>query len=779
MSSSRRFSEYRASGVASRGTTTTVELMPTPLVDWLRAQDDETLAALLRLRPDLAVPPPADLTVLATRAGHPGLGAPGLRRPRHRHARRAGGPRRRRRGPRARARAPSCARLLGPDVPAAALDTRSRRPCATRALVWGARRRARRWSRPPATWCRATPAAWAARRRGGRVVGAARAARRGRRRTSAACSTRSPPARRSAAAGRGADPASPVGRLLARGLLLRVDPETVELPRQVGLALRGDRPLGAVAVHPPDVGRRDRGADVVDRTAGGAALELLRRVELLIAFWGRTPPPLLRSGGLGVRELRRAAKEIDTDETTAALLVELAVAADLVAETDGVTPGVGAHHRRPTCGPPAARSCAGRCWPAPGWSCPGCPGLVGRKDDAGKPITALSDGVAPPAGPAGPPPGARRARRAARPAAPRLAPAQLADLLAWRAPRRGGRLRDEVVAWTLAEATALGVVALDALSTTRAGRCSTTRTGSSPALRATLPAPVDHVLLQADLTAVAPGPLEAGLAARARPGGRRRVGGRAPPSTGSPRPSIRRALDAGPQRRRPARPARHPLGHPGAAGADLPRRRRRPPARTAARRRGGVVPALRRRGAASPRCSPTRTPIGLELRRIAPTVVVSAAAARRAAGRAARGRVQPGRRGPRRARCWTSPTAAAAPHRGRRRPPGPVPRRSRTPRSSRALVSRMRAGRRAGRGASRGRAVRRTGRPWSILLRRGRASGAGCGSGSSTGTGWRGSGCWRRSASAAGWSRAATTVDGARAPRSRCTGSRASRVVDG
>ncbi len=34
--------------------------MPTPLVDWLRAQDDATLAALVRLRPDLTVPPPAD-----------------------------------------------------------------------------------------------------------------------------------------------------------------------------------------------------------------------------------------------------------------------------------------------------------------------------------------------------------------------------------------------------------------------------------------------------------------------------------------------------------------------------------------------------------------------------------------------------------------------------------------------------------------------------------------------------------------------------------------------
>jgi Helicase conserved C-terminal domain len=315
-----------------------------------------------------------------------------------------------------------------------------------------------------------------------------------------------PPLGRSRAGG---DPDSPVGRLLGRGLLLRVDAETVELPRQVGLALRGERPMGRVPVQPPDIGARHRGADVVDRTAGGAALDVLRRVEALIASWSRTPPPVLRSGGLGVRDLRRAAREMDIDEVTAALLVELAVAAELISETDSVTP-----EWVPTTnadvwaagGPELRWSLFARTW----LDLPRLPGLIGRKDDAGRPISALSEGVRRPLAPRD----RRRVLSGLAELPPGTAPtsvAELSDLLTWRAPRRGGRLRDEMAAWTLGEATVLGVVALDALS--GPGRALLTAPSELVrALRATLPEPVDHVLLQADLTAVAPGPLEAALA---------------------------------------------------------------------------------------------------------------------------------------------------------------------------------------------------------------------------------------------------------------------------
>ncbi|MBW0092771.1 helicase-associated domain-containing protein [Pseudonocardia sp. KRD-184] len=478
--------------------------MPTPLVDWLRTQDDDTLARLVALRPDLGVPPPADTTVLATRAA--------VRASVHRtcdeldtvalavlEALAVAD------ADTAPVSRDGIARLLGPDVPAEAL-TGALEALRARAVAWGPDAEisvvaavrdvvprhpgglGRRSSGPAGS--SALPELLAGVDEEERRVLETLAA--------------GPPVGRSRGAGD-----SPVGRLLARGLLLRIDPETVELPRQVGLALRGDHPLGTVAVEPPDIAPRDRGADVVDGTAAGAALGVLRQVEALLALWGRTPPPVLRSGGLGVRDLRRAAKEMDVDEATAALLVEVVVAADLAAASDGASP-----EWTPTTGtdvwlaggPEVRWSLLARTWLA----LPRLPGLVGRKDDAGRPINALSDGARRPLAP-------RDRRRVLAglaelpPGTAPGSPAALADLLAWRAPRRGGRLRDEVVGWTVTEGTVLGVVALDALS--RPGRALLTDPdGIVDALRTALPEPIDHVLLQADLTAVAPGPLVPELA---------------------------------------------------------------------------------------------------------------------------------------------------------------------------------------------------------------------------------------------------------------------------
>jgi len=90
--------------------------------------------------------------------------------------------------------------------------------------------------------------------------------------------------------------------------------------------------------------------------------------------------------------------------------------------------------------------------------------------------------------------------------------AAIADQLAWRSPRRSGQ-RTDLVEGILREAELLGLTGRGAL--TSYGR-TLLAGGSEPAvataLAERLPPPVDHVLVQADLTVVAPGPLEVELA---------------------------------------------------------------------------------------------------------------------------------------------------------------------------------------------------------------------------------------------------------------------------
>jgi hypothetical protein len=483
--------------------------MHRPLVDWLRGQDDETLAALLRVRPDLAVPPPADFTVLATRAG--------IRASVQRAcedldtvslavlealvvADADGEP----------SELAEVGRLLGPDVSADELAA-GLTALRDRALAWGPDDAvsvvpAAREVAPPYPGGLGRPSSGLAATAD--LAGLLADVPADEQRVLDAL-VAGPPIGRSRGA---SDPSGPVGRLVAKGLLLRVDAETVELPRQVGIALRGDRPMGRLDVGRPDVPVRDREPSTVDGTGAGAALELLRQADLLLESWGRNPPAVLRSGGLGVRDLKRTARDAGTDEPTAALLAEVLLAADLVGESDGMPP-----EWLPTtsadawiASPDESRwAVLARAW----LDLPRLPGLVGRRDDADRPIAALSEAVRRP-------PAARDRRRVLQ-ALAELPPGQaigspsaLAELLAWRAPRRGGRLRDDVVSWTVSEATTLGVVALDAVTTQ--GRVlldpAPERSELAATLAEALPAPVDHVLLQADLTAVAPGRLDPELA---------------------------------------------------------------------------------------------------------------------------------------------------------------------------------------------------------------------------------------------------------------------------
>ena len=321
---------------------------------------------------------------------------------------------------------------------------------------------------------------------------------------------------RDAAPGAPAD--RPVPQLLAMGLLRRIDADTVILPRHVGQVMRGEEP-GPVALAAPDpVVATTTSADV-DAVAAGAAIDLLREFDVLLETLGAAPICELRSGGLGVREVRRLAKVTGIDEARLGLLLELAAAAGLIAS--GLPDPQPSNGEAPYWAPTVAADRFAEASPADRWyllantwlDLPARPTLIGTRGPDAKPYAALSDSLYSTAAPldrrlllgmlAELPPGAGVDKRTA------------STALIWRRPRWTKRLQPAPMADLLAEAHLVGLVGRGAISTPGRVLLGGPDDGSADvvdAMARVLPAPIDHFLVQADLTVVVPGPLERQLA---------------------------------------------------------------------------------------------------------------------------------------------------------------------------------------------------------------------------------------------------------------------------
>ncbi|MGW0511118.1 helicase-associated domain-containing protein [Streptomyces olivaceoviridis] len=360
-----------------------------------------------------------------------------------------------------------------------------------------------------------------------------------------------------------ADPAAHLRWLLDRGLLLPTAPGTVVLPREVALHLREGRAHRAPEPLPPAVApAATHSPQVVDATAAGQAYTALATVEELLKDWDEGGPAVLRAGGLSVRDLKRTAVALDVSEPVAAFWAELAYAAGLIAsdgeadERYAATPAYDEWLELP----PAERwARLARAWLAATRT----PGLVGGRDAKDRTLSALGPGLDRSAAPE-----VRHRVLSLLAALPQGAAPDAESVLArlrWERPLRGGQrdgardddLRSRLARWTLSEAELLGVTGRGALSSQGrallgapaapgasaapgAGSAEPTGPGDklpvhhhraperlaplSPAeqgvaaaaaarlLAPLLPEPLDHVLLQADLTAVAPGPLRRPLA---------------------------------------------------------------------------------------------------------------------------------------------------------------------------------------------------------------------------------------------------------------------------
>lgn len=545
--------------------------MPTTLADHLRALSDDALVELLRRRPDLVVPVPADLSALAMRAQSRVSVARALDGLDEFTLRILDAVRLARSGENAEASVASVLALARSDQHADAIHTALtslRRTC----LVYGPDT-GLRVSAGVDEVCSAYPA------------GLGRPAEQLDPATAALCADpaglrrtllSAPPAARAvldrlaagppvgtvsmtgaadpagdggapgtagddAAAGGGTD--NPVRWLVEHRLLVPIGSRdrygTVELPREIGLLLRRDTgPLGPLRPYPPRPEAASRRPDQIDSTGAGQAIEAVRQVDVLLESLAADPPQLLKGGGLGIREVRKLAKATGLDEQLVPLLLEIAYAAGLVGEADvagrdrigRAAPGLLV---LPTAGYDGWRAAPlARRWShlAEAWlGMTRQPGLIGQRDERDRAINAL----APEAERAGAP-ATRRALLdvlADLPAGASPTVDQVLELLAWHHPRRAGA-RQAGSRQALDEAARLGLTGLGALTSYGRLLVRGDAPGSDdedplgvrpvadgiagpPAARALdglLPPPVDHVLVQADLTVVVPGPPEPALA---------------------------------------------------------------------------------------------------------------------------------------------------------------------------------------------------------------------------------------------------------------------------
>jgi hypothetical protein len=324
------------------------------------------------------------------------------------------------------------------------------------------------------------------------------------------------PVGRTRDAAAGTPPDRPVQRLLAAGLLRQVDADTVILPRLVGQVLRGELP-GPVRLTAPDPVVSTTTTADVDAVAAGAVIDLLREVELLLETLGATPVPELRSGGLGVRDVKRLAKVTGIDDGRLALILEVSAAAGLIAagmpEPDPQD-GPGPYWAPTVAADRFIESPSAQKWHllASTWlDLPGRPSLIGHRGPDGKPYAALSDSLFSTAAPLD--------RRLLLDLLSDLSPGAGVDAteasraMTWRRPRWAVRLQPGPVGDLLKEAHTIGVVGRGAITTSgRALLADAPADDVVTAMDKALPKPIDHFLLQADLTVVVPGPLERDLA---------------------------------------------------------------------------------------------------------------------------------------------------------------------------------------------------------------------------------------------------------------------------
>ena len=293
-------------------------------------------------------------------------------------------------------------------------------------------------------------------------------------------------------------PSAGVEWLLKESFLIPFNQKTVLLPREVAIYLRdGKIHRGLLTSAPAVVGDKRE-----EKNASLAAIAnistVLRWVEEVLNFWAQEPADALRSGGLGIRDLKEISLHLGVDESCAAFVMELAYISGLLTidPDDRILPTTNFDIWLTLS--PADK------WQrivAPWLTTSRLSGLVGKVEN--KNVAPL---------------GPELDRASAAPTRsltlkllqenPNISPnfESLHAAALWHRPsKRHGGLQGDHVAWVLREAEWLGITGQGALSKYGAELLSGADLES---INLDMPKTVDHILIQSDHTAIAPGPLE-------------------------------------------------------------------------------------------------------------------------------------------------------------------------------------------------------------------------------------------------------------------------------
>ena len=293
-------------------------------------------------------------------------------------------------------------------------------------------------------------------------------------------------------------PGNAIGWLLDNGVLVALDSNTVALPRDVAIKLRGGKIHKEMVSKAPNLIGKEVVQKQIDLAAIANISTILRWCEELLHNLSDEPPTALRTGGLGVRDLKKIAEHLGIDETCAGFVAELCYLGGLlVIDSDDQILPTSAFDIWLT------KSAEERWYSlAVLWlDTSRVSGLIGK----------ISDKNVAPLGPELDRAGASLIRRSTLKVLndnPQLTPdvKSLQEIVKWINPQRAN---NDYVEWTLREAEWLGITGQGALSTFGSNLLNEKEVLE---IESALPKPVDHILIQADNSAVAPGPLTPELA---------------------------------------------------------------------------------------------------------------------------------------------------------------------------------------------------------------------------------------------------------------------------